>query len=89
MLVVDWAQGMLAAFDITVTSPLTPAAKASMRVGAEATGEKKKHTANNPKCAELHKKKQKNKNGYQGRRNKRGVNESCSVFRCVVCLYYL
>ena len=52
----DWAQGKLAAFDISVTSPLTPAilAEASMRVGAAAeASERKQHTANDPKCAEL------------------------------------
>ena len=56
VLVRDWAQGKPAAFDITVTSPLTPAnlAGASMRVGAAAeAAEKRKHTANDPKCAEL------------------------------------
>ena len=45
-----------AAFDITVTSPLTPAilAEASRRVGAAAeAAENRKHTANDPKCAEL------------------------------------
>ena len=38
VLVRDWAQGKPAAFDITVTSPLTPAilAEASRRVGAAA-----------------------------------------------------
>ena len=56
VLVRDWAQGKPAAFDITVTSPLTPAilAEASMRVGAAAeAAENRKHTANDPKCAEL------------------------------------
>ena len=56
MLVRDWAQGKPAAFDITVTSPLTPAilAEASRRVGAAAeAAENRKHTANDPKCAEL------------------------------------
>ena len=47
----DWAQGKPAAFDITGTSPLTPAilAEASRRVGAaaEATG-RRKHTASDP-----------------------------------------
>ena len=55
-LVRDWAQGKPAAFDITVTSPLTPAiwAEASMRVGAAAeAAENRKHTSNDPKCAEL------------------------------------
>ena len=53
MLVRDWAQGKPAAFDITVTSPLTPAilAGASRRVGAAA--EAAENTANDPKCAEL------------------------------------
>ena len=56
VLVSDWAQGKPAAFDITVTSPLTPAilAEASRRVGAAAeVAENRKHTANDPKCAEL------------------------------------
>ena len=56
VLVRDWAQGKPAAFDITVTSPLTPAilAEASRRVGAAAeAAENRKHTANDPKCAEL------------------------------------
>ena len=56
MLVIDSAQGKLAAFDITVTSPLTPAilAEACMRVGAAAEAtELRKHTAIDPKCAEL------------------------------------
>eukprot|EP00731_Ephydatia_muelleri_P024059 Em0016g330a len=56
VLVRDWAQGKPAAFDITVTSPLTPAilAGASRRVGAAAeAAENRKHTANDPKCAEL------------------------------------
>ena len=53
MLVRDWAQGKPAAFDIPVMSPLTPAilAEASMRVCAAA--ERRKHTANDPKCADL------------------------------------
>ena len=52
VLVRDWAQGKSAAFDITVTSPLTPAilAGASRRVEA---AENRKHKANDPKCAEL------------------------------------
>ena len=56
MLMRDWAHGKPAAFDITVTSPLTPAilAEASRRVGAAAeAAENRKHTANDPKCAEL------------------------------------
>eukprot|EP00731_Ephydatia_muelleri_P030964 Em0022g478a len=56
VLVRDWAQGKPAAFDITVTSPLTPAilAEASRRVGAAAeAAENREHTANDPKCAEL------------------------------------
>ena len=56
VLVRDWAQGKPAAFDITVISPLTPAilADASVRVGAAAeAAERIKHTANDPKCAEL------------------------------------
>ena len=56
VLVRDWAQGKPAAFDIKVTSPLTPAilAEASRRVGAAAeAAENRKHTANDPKCAEL------------------------------------
>ena len=56
VLVRDWAQGKPAAFDITVTSPLTPAilAEASRRVDAAAeAAENRKHTANDPKCAEL------------------------------------
>ena len=56
VLVRDWAQGKPAAFDITVTSPLTPAifAGASRMVGAAAeAAENRKHTANDPKCAEL------------------------------------
>ena len=51
VLVRDWAQGKPAAFDITVTSPLTPAilAEASMRVGAAAeAAERRKHTSNDP-----------------------------------------
>ena len=53
VLVRDWAQGKPAAFDITVTSPLSPAilAETSQRVGAAA--ERRKHAANDPKCAEL------------------------------------
>ena len=56
MLVRDWAQGKPAACDITVTPPLTPAilAEASRRVGAAAeAAENRKHTANDPKCAEI------------------------------------
>ena len=56
VLVRDWAQGKPAAFDITVTSPLTPAilAEASRRVGAAVeAAENRKHTANDPKWAEL------------------------------------
>ena len=51
VLVMDWALGIPAAFDIT--SPLTPAilAESSLKVGAAA--ERRKHTANDPKCAEL------------------------------------
>ena len=55
-LVRDRAQGKPAAFDITVTSPLTPAilAEACLRVGAAAeAAESRKHTVNDPKCAEL------------------------------------
>ena len=47
VLVRNWAQGKPAAFDITVTSPLTPAilAEASMRVGTAAeAAERRKHT---------------------------------------------
>ena len=47
---------MSAAFDIMVTSPLSPAilAETSQRVGAAAeAAERRKHAANDPKCAEL------------------------------------
>ena len=43
-------------FNITITSPLTPAisAEASLRVGAAAeAAEKRKHTVNDLKCEEL------------------------------------
>ena len=52
VLVRDWAQGKPAAFDITLTPAIL--AEASMRVGAAAKAtERRKHTVNNPKCAEL------------------------------------
>ena len=56
VLVMDWAQGKMAAFDITDTAPLTCAilAKANLRVDTAAEAvERRKHTANDPKCAEL------------------------------------
>ena len=49
VLVRDWAQGKPAAFDIPAIL-----AEASRRVGAAAeAAENRKHTANDPKCAEL------------------------------------
>ena len=50
MLMMDWAQGKLAAFDITITSPLTPAilAEASLREGAAEATERRKHTSQRP-----------------------------------------
>ena len=56
VLVRDWAQGKPAAFDIMATSPLSPAilAETSLRVEAAAeAAERRKHAANDPKCAEL------------------------------------
>ena len=56
VLVRDWAQDKPAQFDITVTSPLSPAilAETSQRVGAAAeAAERRKHAANDPKCTEL------------------------------------
>ena len=56
VLVRDWAQDKPAAFDIMVTSPLSPAilAETSQRLGAAAeAAERRKHAANNPRCAEL------------------------------------
>ncbi|KAL5474492.1 hypothetical protein EMCRGX_G026447 [Ephydatia muelleri] len=53
VLVMDWAQGKPAAFDITVTSSILLAV-ASLRVGTTGeTVETRTHTANDPKCAVL------------------------------------
>ena len=53
---VDWERGRPAAWDVTVTSPLTPALlnEAGMTAAAAAAAtEQSKHTADNPKCQEL------------------------------------
>ena len=53
VLVADWERGRPAAWDITVTSPLTPAVlnEAGMTAGAAAaTSEQRKQLANDPKC---------------------------------------
>eukprot|EP00731_Ephydatia_muelleri_P011203 Em0006g97a len=52
----DWERGRPAAWDVTVTSPLTPAVlnEAGMTAGAAAAAsEQRKHIANDPKCQEL------------------------------------
>ena len=52
----SWDRGNPAAFDITVASPLTPAAlnEASISAGAAAhVAENMKHAANDTKCQEL------------------------------------
>ncbi|KAL5506519.1 hypothetical protein EMCRGX_G008177 [Ephydatia muelleri] len=56
LLVADWERGRPAAWDVTVTSPLTPAFlnEAGMTAGAAAAAsEQRKHIANDPKCQEL------------------------------------
>ena len=52
-LVSNWSDGILTAFDITVTSPLTPVSlqEASVTPGTAALlAEQRKHQANDPKC---------------------------------------
>ena len=52
----DWERGRPAAWDVTVTSPLTLALlnEAGMTAGAAAAAtEQSKHTANDTKCQEL------------------------------------
>ena len=56
VLVADWERGRPAAWDVTVSSPLTPALlnEAGMTAGvAAAATEQRKHTANDPKCQGL------------------------------------
>ena len=56
LVMMDWAKGKPAAFDITDASPLTPAilVEASLRVGAAAEStEETRHKAKDPKCVEL------------------------------------
>ena len=56
ILALDWDRGRHAAFDVTVTSPLSVSIlpEASMSVGAAALeAEVQKHGANDPKCSEL------------------------------------
>eukprot|EP00731_Ephydatia_muelleri_P014263 Em0007g1573a len=56
ILVQGWVRGLPAAFDITVSSPLTPASleEASASAGATARiAETRKHSANDSKCQEL------------------------------------
>ena len=56
VLVQSWDRGKLAAFDVTVASPLTPATlnEASASAGAAAhVAENRKHAANDTKCQEL------------------------------------
>ena len=56
ILVADWERGRPAVWDVTVTSPLTPAVlnEAGMTAGAAAAASKqRKHIANDPKCQEL------------------------------------
>ena len=56
ILVQGWERGLPAAFDITVSSPLTPASleEASASAGATARiAETRKHSANDSKCQEL------------------------------------
>ena len=54
VLVADWERGRPAAWDVTVTSPLTPTVlnDAGM-ITAAATAQQRKHIANKPKCQEL------------------------------------
>ena len=52
----NWHLGKLAAFDLTITSPLNPTTltEAGVRCGSSAlVAEERKHNANDPKCAEL------------------------------------
>ena len=55
VLVQGWDKGKPAAFDITVTSPLTPATlrDASTVSGAAARGECRQHSTNDARCQEL------------------------------------
>ena len=56
ILALDWDRGRHAAFDVTVTSPLSVSIlpESSMLVGAAALeAEGRKHRANDPKCSEL------------------------------------
>ena len=56
ILALDWDKGRHAAFDVTVTSPLSVSIlpESSMSVGAAALeAEGRKHRANDPKCSEL------------------------------------
>ena len=56
ILALDWDRGRHAAFDVTVTSPLSVSIlpESSMSVGAAALeAEGRKHRANDPKCSEL------------------------------------
>ena len=53
LLVSNWSDGIPTAFDITVTSPLTPVSlqEASVTPGTAALlAERRKHQANDPKC---------------------------------------
>ena len=52
-LVADWERERPAAWDVTVTSPLTPAFLNEAGMTAAAATEQGKHTANDPKCQEL------------------------------------
>eukprot|EP00731_Ephydatia_muelleri_P010281 Em0005g867a len=56
VLVTRWEKGLLAALDITVTSPLNPAIldeSCSTAGAAAVAAESRKHVANDPKCFEL------------------------------------
>ena len=56
VLVPNWVLGKPAAFDITVTSPLTPITlyKASVKSGSTAqVAENRKHSSNDAKCSGL------------------------------------
>ena len=56
VLVARWKKGLPAAFDITVTSPRTPAILDESCLTAEvaaAAAVSRKHVANDPKCFEL------------------------------------
>ena len=53
ILVQGWEKGLPAAFDVTVSSPLTPASLEETSASAGAAARTRKHSANDSKCQEL------------------------------------